>query len=68
VASITSCTIPKKFQAGKPFVYKTTININGNVPDKLQLEERLQNQIDDSLKTRIISYAGVRRPVQTARF
>ena len=61
VASITSCTIPKKFQFGKPFVYKTTININGNVPDKLQLQERLLNQLDDSLKTRIISYAGVRR-------
>jgi outer membrane protein assembly factor BamA len=61
VASITSCTIPKKFQPGKPFVYKTTINIVGNVPDKLQLQERLQNQLDDSLKTRIISYAGVRR-------
>jgi outer membrane protein insertion porin family len=60
-ASITSCTIPKKFQQGKPFVYKTNINIVGNVPDKLALQERLQNQLDDSLKTRIISYAGVRR-------
>jgi outer membrane protein insertion porin family len=61
VALITSCTIPQKYQAGKPFVYKTNINISGNVPDKLQLEERLQNQLDDSLKTRIISYAGVWR-------
>ena len=60
-ASITSCTVPTKFQAGKPFVYKTTIHINGNVPDKLQLEERLLNQLDDSLKVRVISYAGVRR-------
>lgn len=60
-ASITSCTVPKKFQAGKPFVYKTSININGNVPDKLQLEERLLNQLDDSLKTQYISYGGVRR-------
>ena len=62
--SIISCTIPKKFQAGKPFVYKTTININGNVPDKLELEERLLNQLDDSLKTRIVSYAGVRRVLE----
>lgn len=60
-ASITSCTVPKKFQHGKPFVYKTTIDIDGNVPDKLQLQERLQNQLDDSLKTRVIIYAGVRR-------
>ena len=61
VALIASCTVPKKVQPGKPFVYKTNININGNVPDKLQLGERLQNQLDDSLKTRIISYAGIYR-------
>ncbi len=61
VASITSCTVPRKFQPGKPFVYKTTINIDGNVPDNLQMQERLQNQLDDSLKTRVITYAGVRR-------
>lgn len=60
-ALITSCTVPRKYQAGKPFVYKTTINISGNVPEKIQLEERLQNQLDDSLKTRVISYAGVWR-------
>jgi hypothetical protein len=60
-ASIISCTIPKRFQAGKPFVYKTTISIVGNVPEKPQLQERLQNQLDDSLKIRVISYAGVRR-------
>lgn len=58
---IDACTIPRKVQPGKPFVYKTTININGNVPEKLQLQERLLNQLDDSLKTRLISYAGVVR-------
>jgi outer membrane protein insertion porin family len=63
-ASGTSCTIIKNSQAGKPFVYKTTININGNVPEKQALEERLLNQLDDSLKTRIVSYAGVRRVLQ----
>src|SRR5687767_7972591 len=60
-ASITSCTVPKKVQPGKPFVYKTTIDIRGNVPEKPELLERLQNQLDDSLKTRIITYAGVVR-------
>src|SRR5688500_13887291 len=60
-ASLLSCTVAKKFQPGKPFVYKTTININGNVPDKQELELRLLNQLDDSLKTRVIFYAGVRR-------
>src|SRR5436305_10477571 len=61
VALITSCTTPRKYQAGKPFVYKTTINILGNVPDKQVLQERLLNQLDDSLKIRLISYAGVYR-------
>jgi outer membrane protein assembly factor BamA len=61
-ALIASCTVvPKKGRYVKPFVYKTTININGNVPDKLQLQERLLNQLDDSLKTRVVSYAGVVR-------
>jgi outer membrane protein insertion porin family len=60
-AFITSCTIPKNAQPGKPFVYKTSIDIIGNVADKPQLLERLQNQLDDSLKTRVITYAGVAR-------
>ncbi|WP_158085373.1 BamA/TamA family outer membrane protein [Niastella vici] len=63
MASIISCTVPRKFQQGKPFVYKTIIDIKGNVPDKPQLLERLQNQLDDSLKIRVISYAGVRREI-----
>lgn len=60
-AFITSCTISKSAQPGKPYVYKTTIDINGNVADKPQLLERLQNQLDDSIKLRVISYAGVVR-------
>jgi outer membrane protein insertion porin family len=63
-AFITSCTIPKNASQSKPFVYKTTIDINGNVTDKPQLLERLQNQLDDSLKLRVITYAGVARVLQ----
>jgi outer membrane protein assembly factor BamA len=33
------------------------------VPEKLQLKERLENQLDDSLKTRVVSYAGVYREI-----
>ncbi|MFT3824119.1 MAG: BamA/TamA family outer membrane protein [Chitinophagaceae bacterium] len=59
---VISCTNPRKFQAGKPFVYKTNINVNGvSGAEKKRLTERLQNQLDDSLKTRIVSYAGVYR-------
>src|SRR5689334_25027129 len=64
LAFITSCTIPKNASRSKPFVYKTTIDINGNVTDKPQLLERLQNQLDDSLKLRVITYAGVARVLQ----
>src|SRR5262245_21773148 len=63
-ATITSCTVPRHVQPGKPFVYKTTINIQGNVPEKLQLVERLTNQLDDSVKTQYIYYAGVRRVLE----
>lgn len=58
-----SCTQPKKFQHGKPFVFKTSISVSGNLAnaDKQDMIARLENQLDDSLKTRIISYAGVYR-------
>lgn len=60
---IASCTLPTRVQPGKPFVYKTSIDINGHVPGRKDLNERLQNQLDDSLKTRIVSYAGVYREI-----
>lgn len=56
---LTQSCVSVKDAPTKPFVYKTKVNITGNVEDKQQLEERLQNQLDDSLKTRVISYAGV---------
>ncbi len=61
-AFITSCTVPRKVQPGKPFVYKTTIDINGNVPDKPQTARRgYKTSSTTALKTRIITYAGVVR-------
>jgi outer membrane protein assembly factor BamA len=54
---LSSCSV-KDFPT-KPFVYRTKVNISGNVRDKQQLEERLQNQLDDSLKVRVISYASI---------
>jgi outer membrane protein insertion porin family len=55
---LSSCVSVRDAPA-RPFVFKTRIDIPGNVQDKQQLEERLQNQLDDSLKTRVVSYAGV---------
>jgi outer membrane protein insertion porin family len=60
-----SCVVPRKYPVNKPFVYKTKIDIIGNIPfsEKQQMEERLQNQLDDSLKVRVISYAGIRKEI-----
>jgi outer membrane protein insertion porin family len=52
-----SCTVVKKYQPGKPFVYKTNINLIGNFSKDTaeQLESGLYNQLDDSLRPRSIS-------------
>jgi outer membrane protein insertion porin family len=54
VAVMQGCLTPKKYQPNKPFIYKTNINIQGNLStdEKLTLQERLQTQLDDSLKTK----------------
>src|SRR5579872_4299752 len=58
-----SCTVPKKYQAGKPFVYEVHIKVEGNQKpsEKQDLELRLNNQLDDSLRTQVVSYAGIYR-------
>jgi outer membrane protein insertion porin family len=62
---IPSCTVPRKYQHYKPFVYKTNINIIGNMPGSTRREliEKLQNQLDDSLRIQVKSYAGVRKEI-----
>lgn len=61
-----SCTVPKKYALNKPFVYKTTIDIQGKTPDydRQELIDRLKDQVDDSLQVRVISYAGVLKVLQ----
>jgi outer membrane protein insertion porin family len=58
-----SCTVPRKFQKDKPFVFKTNIKVEGTIKlaEKQDLEVRLANQLDDSLKLKVISFAGIRR-------
>lgn len=58
-----SCVVPRKYQPNRPFVFKTNINIQGNlkVNEKANLKLALENQLDDSLKVRIVSFAGVRK-------
>ncbi|NML22516.1 BamA/TamA family outer membrane protein [Pseudoflavitalea sp. G-6-1-2] len=58
----TSCIpIVKKNQIGRTFVYRTNIEVKGKLPmyKKRELSNKLQNQLDDSLKVRVISYGGL---------
>ena len=56
-STIFSCTVPKKYQKDKPFIYKTDVELNTDElsnAQKLDLKDRLVNQIDDSLKVRTV--------------
>ncbi len=50
--AVPGCVIPKNYP-GKPFVFSTNITIQGNLPSaaKGDLKLKLENQLDDSLKT-----------------
>lgn len=54
----TSCaTIVKNYPKGKPFVYETNINVNGNFSNEERetLESGLRGQLDDSMRSRSVS-------------
>ena len=57
ILGIASCTVVKKYQPNKPFVYKTNINLTGNFSkaERQALESRLSDQLDDSMKSRSVS-------------
>jgi outer membrane protein insertion porin family len=49
--AVSACTIPRKYQKGKPFLYKNTIEIKGGnftAAEKSSLKQRLNAQLDDS--------------------
>jgi outer membrane protein insertion porin family len=52
--AFASCTIVKNYQPGKPFVYKTNINLIGNFSndEKSALVSDLEGQLDDSMQVR----------------
>ena len=55
---IASCsTIVKSYPANKPFVYKTNINITGNISSDTaaMIASRLKGQLDDSMRARSVS-------------
>jgi outer membrane protein insertion porin family len=54
IVAFASCTIVKNYQPGKPFVYKTNINLIGNFSndEKSALVSGLEEQLDDSMQVR----------------
>ena len=54
---LASCTIVKNYPAGRPFVYKTNITVNGDFSseEKARLSSRLKGQLDDSMVSRAVS-------------
>src|SRR5579871_141701 len=65
-AFIFSCVAPKKGQypAKKPFVYKTIIRVDGNLSnsERQDLQLRLSNQLDDSLRTGTVTAIRIDPP------
>ncbi|MCW3116037.1 MAG: hypothetical protein JWM28_119 [Chitinophagaceae bacterium] len=57
VSSCKITTIVKKYRPEKPFVFETNINVIGKYSHegKTDLETRLQNQLDDSMRARTVS-------------
>ncbi len=58
----SSCTIVRKYQKNKPFVYSNNINLNINdvTPDeKLIIKSRLNTQLDDSSKIKVKDVAFI---------
>jgi hypothetical protein len=69
---LSSCAITfvKRAPKNTPFVYKTNIKVEGvrNRNETQQLETRLQNQLDDSLKVRIKSYPFWQTIIEPPKF
>ena len=67
LTTLFSCTVPRKYQEGKPFVFSTTIRVEGNIPnsEKQDLTLKLSNQLDDSIRTQVVNIAGVYKRVMS---
>ncbi len=54
---VSSCTIVKNYPVNKPYVTETNINVIGDIPadEKTLLADRLENQLDDSLRPRALN-------------
>ncbi len=60
---MSSCTIPRKYQKGKPFITKNNIEVKGGnftKEERATLKQRLNAQLDDSSRVNIIDKYFVR--------
>ncbi|MEO6612895.1 MAG: BamA/TamA family outer membrane protein [Chitinophagaceae bacterium] len=69
IFTLSSCgVVPKNYPVKRPFVFKYNVDVVGNIPDseKTELESRLPNQLDDSIRVRTVRkllYKGINRQV-----
>ncbi|MEO7308299.1 MAG: BamA/TamA family outer membrane protein [Ferruginibacter sp.] len=63
---ISSCTIAKKYQKGKPFVVKNNIEVKGgnfSNDERATLRQRLNAQLDDSSRINVIDKYFIRHVI-----
>lgn len=61
VSLLFSCTTARKYPHNQPFVFATNVKVEGkgSKAEKSDLSSRLSNQLDDSLRTQVISILGI---------
>ncbi len=63
---ISSCTIPKKYQKGKPFITKNNIEVKGgnfSKEERATLRQRLNAQLDDSSRINTVDKYFIRHVI-----
>ncbi|MBS1668175.1 MAG: BamA/TamA family outer membrane protein [Bacteroidetes bacterium] len=66
IGFLFSCVAPKinQYPKNKAFVFKTTIKVDGNIPnnEKQDIVTRLTGQLDDSLRARTVTALRIKPP------
>ncbi len=63
---IVSCTVPKKYQKGKPFITKNNIEVKGgnfSKEERATLKQRLNAQLDDSSRINTVDKYFIRHVI-----
>ncbi len=65
---LSACTIPRKYQKNKPFVFKNIIEIKGgnfSADERSSLKQKMLTQLDDSMKTKVKDFVFVRHKLDS---